>query len=51
MFFYVSTLLTTKEVFGKMELGYYIVNHMDGDINGSYGYLPTFLKKKKSMCW
>jgi hypothetical protein len=42
---YVSTLLTTKEVFEKMQLGFFIVGHMDEDINGSYGYLSTILKK------
>jgi len=42
---YVSTLLTTKEVFEKMQLGFFIVGRMDEDINGSCGYLSTILKK------
>jgi hypothetical protein len=38
------SLLTTKEVFEKTQLGFFIVSHMDEDINGSYGYLSTILK-------
>jgi len=45
------SLLTTKEAFEKMKLGFFIVNHMDEDINGSYGYFSTILKKQISMCW
>jgi hypothetical protein len=40
------SLLTTKEVFEKMQLGFFIVSHMDEDINGSYGYFSTILKKQ-----
>jgi hypothetical protein len=40
------SLLTTKEVFEKMQLGFFIVGHMDEDINGSYGYFSTILKKQ-----
>jgi hypothetical protein len=38
------SLLTTEEVFEKMQLGFFIVGHMDENINGSYGYLSTMLK-------
>jgi hypothetical protein len=41
-----SSLLKTKEVFEKMQLGFFIVGHMDENINGSYGYLSKNLKKQ-----
>lgn len=39
-------LLKTKDVFEKMQLGFFIVGHMDKDINGSYGYMSKKLKKQ-----
>ncbi len=39
------SLLKTKAMFEKMQLGFFIVGHMDEDINGSYGYLSKKLKK------
>jgi hypothetical protein len=48
LFMFLS-LLTTKEMFEKMHLGFIIIGHMDEDINGSYGYLSTILKKNISV--
>ncbi len=45
-FFVFLSLLKTKEVFEKMQLGFFIVGHMDENINGSYGYLSKNLKKQ-----
>jgi hypothetical protein len=39
------TLLTTKEVFEEVKLGFLVVGHTHEDINGCFGYLSKKLKE------
>jgi hypothetical protein len=50
MLVYVSIIINNQGGVWKDVVGFFIVGHMDEDINGSYGYLSTILKKI-SMCW
>jgi len=39
------SLLTTREVFEKVQLGFLVVGRKHEDIDGSFGYLSKNLKK------
>jgi hypothetical protein len=39
------SLLTAREVFKKVKLGFLVVSHTHGDIDGCFGYLSKNLEK------
>jgi len=39
------SLLTTQEVFEKVQLGFLVVGHKHEDIDGNFGYMSKNLKK------
>ncbi len=41
-------LLTTKDVFEEVKLGFFIIGHTHEDIDGSFGYLSKKLKEENN---
>jgi hypothetical protein len=44
------SLLTMKEVFEEVQLGFLVVGHMYEDIFGNFGYLSKKLKEQNKIC-
>jgi hypothetical protein len=42
------SLLTTRDVFEEVKLGFYVVGHMHEDIDGCFGYLSKKLKEENN---
>jgi hypothetical protein len=45
------SLLTTHEVFDKVQLGFLVVGHTHEDINNFFGYLSKKMKSRIIMPW
>jgi hypothetical protein len=45
------SLLTPKEVFEEVQLGFLVVGHTHEDIDRSFGYLSKKLREQRIMSW
>jgi hypothetical protein len=44
------SLLTTRDVFEEVRLGFLVVEHMHEDIDGCFGYLSKKLRERSNYC-
>jgi hypothetical protein len=44
------SLLTTRDVFEEVQLGFLILDHMHEDIDGCFGYLSKKLIERSNYC-